>query len=134
MQLLHPSRALSETQCRADAVACTDCKAKAMEKSRLTDSGNGGNNLAELELVKNGGLSGGIESDHKNTCEVSGCPYRKAKKEGNGAWYVLVDHRWDLSISSFLPFGLGFQACNTHASPSCRRGPRADETLRDPLF
>lgn len=35
--------------------------------SRLTDSRDGGDNLAELELVEDGGLTGGIETDHKNT-------------------------------------------------------------------
>ena len=36
-----------------------------MEKG-LTDSGDGGDDLAELELVEDGGLTGGIEPDHEN--------------------------------------------------------------------
>lgn len=34
----------------------------------LTDGGDSGDNLAELELVEDGGLTSGVESDHKNTC------------------------------------------------------------------
>lgn len=30
----------------------------------LTDGGNGGHDLSELELVENGGLTGGIKSNH----------------------------------------------------------------------
>lgn len=36
--------------------------------SALTDGGNGGHDLSELKLVENGGLTGGIESDHENSC------------------------------------------------------------------
>ena len=32
----------------------------------LTDGGDGGDDLAELELVEDGGLTGGIEPDHEN--------------------------------------------------------------------
>lgn len=32
----------------------------------LTDGGNGGDDLAELELVEDGGLTGRIEPDHEN--------------------------------------------------------------------
>jgi hypothetical protein len=32
-----------------------------------TNGGDGGDDLTELELVKNGSLTGGIESDHQNT-------------------------------------------------------------------
>lgn len=39
---------------------------------RLTDGGDGGDNLAELELVEDGGLTGGVETDHKDawSCEL----------------------------------------------------------------
>jgi hypothetical protein len=33
----------------------------------LTDCGNGGDDFTELELVKNGGLSGGIETNHEDS-------------------------------------------------------------------
>jgi len=33
----------------------------------LTDGGDGSDNLAELELVEDGSLTGGVETDHKNT-------------------------------------------------------------------
>lgn len=32
----------------------------------LTDSGNSGYDFAELELVKDGGFTGGVESYHQN--------------------------------------------------------------------
>ena len=32
-----------------------------------TDCGDGGDDFTELQLVENGGLSGGIETDHKNS-------------------------------------------------------------------
>ena len=32
-----------------------------------TDCGNGGDNLSKLQLVKNGGLSGSVETDHQNS-------------------------------------------------------------------
>lgn len=32
-----------------------------------TDGGDGGDDLTKLELVKNGGLAGGIETDHENS-------------------------------------------------------------------
>jgi hypothetical protein len=33
---------------------------------RLTNGGDGGDDLAELELIEDGGLTGGIEPDHEN--------------------------------------------------------------------
>jgi hypothetical protein len=33
---------------------------------RLTDSGDGGDDLSELELVEDGGLTGSIEPNHQN--------------------------------------------------------------------
>jgi hypothetical protein len=33
-----------------------------------TDGRNGGYNLAKLELVENGGLTGRVKTDHENTC------------------------------------------------------------------
>jgi hypothetical protein len=35
--------------------------------SGLTDRGDGRDNLAQLELVKDGGFTGGIETDHEDT-------------------------------------------------------------------
>lgn len=32
----------------------------------LTDGGDGGDDLTQLELVKNGGFTGGIQSDHQD--------------------------------------------------------------------
>jgi len=32
----------------------------------LTDGGDGGDNLAKLELVENGGFTGSIQTDHKD--------------------------------------------------------------------
>jgi hypothetical protein len=32
----------------------------------LTDGGDGGDDLAELELVEDGGFTGGIEADHED--------------------------------------------------------------------
>ena len=32
----------------------------------LTDGGDGGDDLSELELVEDGGLSGGVQSDHED--------------------------------------------------------------------
>lgn len=33
-----------------------------------TNSGNSGDDLSELELVENGGLTGSVKSDHENAC------------------------------------------------------------------
>jgi hypothetical protein len=35
-------------------------------KSRLTDGRNGGDDLPKLQLIKNGRLTGSIETNHKN--------------------------------------------------------------------
>lgn len=32
-----------------------------------TDGGDGGDNLSKLELVEDGGFTGGIETDHQNS-------------------------------------------------------------------
>lgn len=34
--------------------------------SGRTDSGDGGDDFTELELVQNGGLSGSVKTNHKN--------------------------------------------------------------------
>lgn len=33
----------------------------------LTDGGNGGDDFTELQLVQDGGLSGGVKTDHQNS-------------------------------------------------------------------
>jgi len=33
----------------------------------LTDRGNGGDDFTELQLVQNGGLSGGVKTDHQDS-------------------------------------------------------------------
>ena len=38
-----------------------------VEKSELTDCGDGGNNFTELKLVENSGLSGSVQTDHQDT-------------------------------------------------------------------
>ena len=38
-----------------------------VEKSELTDCGDGGNNFTELKLVKESGLSGSVQTDHQDT-------------------------------------------------------------------
>jgi hypothetical protein len=35
-------------------------------KESLTDGGDGGDDLSKLELVEDGGLSGGVKSDHED--------------------------------------------------------------------
>lgn len=35
--------------------------------SGLTNGGDGGDNFTELELVQDGGLSGGVETDHQDS-------------------------------------------------------------------
>jgi len=42
-------------------------KKKVKERERYTNGGNGGDDLSELEFVENGGLTGGVETDHKYT-------------------------------------------------------------------
>ena len=37
-----------------------------MKAGALTDGGDGGDDLAELELVEDGGLSGGVEPHHED--------------------------------------------------------------------
>ena len=37
-------------------------------RERHTDGGDGSDDFTELKLVENGGFTGGIESDHENTC------------------------------------------------------------------
>jgi hypothetical protein len=37
-----------------------------MYAGALTDGGDGGDDLAELQLVEDGGLSGGVESHHQD--------------------------------------------------------------------
>ena len=42
------------------------CKGEHMVEEGLTDGGDGGDDLAELELVEDGGLTGGIKPDHED--------------------------------------------------------------------
>lgn len=35
--------------------------------NKFTNSGNGGHDFTQFELIQNGSLTGGIETDHKNT-------------------------------------------------------------------
>jgi len=37
-----------------------------MVEEGLTDGGDGGDDLAELELVEDGGFTGGVEADHED--------------------------------------------------------------------
>jgi len=47
---------------------------------KLTNSGNGGYNLSELELVQNGGLTSSIKTNHQNSHLLLG--KKPAKKLG----------------------------------------------------
>lgn len=38
-----------------------------MDRGELTDGGDGSDDFTELQLVQDGGLSGGVETDHQNT-------------------------------------------------------------------
>jgi len=42
------------------------CKGEHMVEEGLTDGGDGSDDLAELELVEDGGLTGGIKPDHED--------------------------------------------------------------------
>jgi len=41
---------------------------------RHTDSGDGGDDLSELELVKDSGFTSSVQSDHKDSCMSVICP------------------------------------------------------------
>jgi len=60
----------------------------------LTDCGNGGDDFTELELVKNGGLSGGIETNHEDSHLLLAPQAVEQLGEGKthiggGLWWVL---------------------------------------------
>jgi len=69
---------------RADLVLASDvpdCKGDVLVLDGLdieADGGDGGDDLAELELVEDGGLTGGIEADHEDTLAEKD---RKRKRE-----------------------------------------------------
>jgi len=54
-----------------------------------TDSWDGCNNLTELELVKDGGLTGGIKTDHKDTHIL--LAEQAAEELGKGGTHVRKD-------------------------------------------
>jgi hypothetical protein len=52
------------------ALFCSSCKdgwASMHARVLRTDCGDGGDDFTKLQLVKNGGLSGGIETNHQNS-------------------------------------------------------------------
>ena len=38
--------------------------------NKRTDSRDGGDDFSKLELVEDGGLTGGVKSDHENSCST----------------------------------------------------------------
>lgn len=44
----------------------TQATRQTMERGQLTDRGDGGDDFTELQLVQDGGLSGGIKTNHQN--------------------------------------------------------------------
>lgn len=97
---------------------------QALETSETghTDSGNRRDDLAELELVQDGGLTSGIKTNHQDA-------YPRPSSSS------IVQNQTNSSVSE-ATFQLlaSTTARDTHASPSCRRGRRGASTLRDPWW
>ncbi len=73
-------------------------------KSRLTDGRNGGDDLPKLQLIKNGRLTGSIETNHKNAHLLLGEEPLKQlgeSKPHRSSWLGRKSHP---ILSLFLPF------------------------------
>ena len=58
------------------------CKGEHMAEEGLTDGGDGGDDLAELELVEDGGLTSCIETDHEDPHLLLGEEAAEELREG----------------------------------------------------
>jgi len=86
----------------------------------LTNGGDGGHDLSELELVENGGLTGGIESDHENSCKSEQGGHAQQGNRGNGAVSIGCQAGVDLQMDDEAIDGGGCYACGgCHLRETC---------------
>ena len=78
----------------------------------LTDCGNGGDDFTELQLVQNGGLSGGVETNHEDSHLLLAPQAVEQLGEGKthvcgGLWWVLSRVLEEKGIRSRVLYSAG---------------------------